>query len=145
MTSAGASLTGLGGEAYVRLTTFKRDGTAVGSAVWVAPDEDVSGVLWVTTTASTGKVKRLRHTRRVVLAPCDRRGRVAPGAPEVEAVGEVLTDPATLAAVQRRIQRKYRVAAAATRVVFGAAGSLRRLRGKPPRPGAALRLSAPAS
>lgn len=56
---------------YVSLTTFKRDGTPVATPVWVAGEGER---LVVITPVETGKVKRLRHTSRVLLAPCDVRG-----------------------------------------------------------------------
>ena len=55
------------------LVTFKRDGTPVATPVWVARDGEH---LYVTTPVQTGKVKRLRHTSRVLVAPCDARGRI---------------------------------------------------------------------
>ena len=58
---------------YVSLTTFRRTGIPVSTPVWAAPDGDTL-VVW--TRADSGKVKRLRHTPRVTVAPCDVRGRV---------------------------------------------------------------------
>jgi uncharacterized protein len=58
---------------YVSLTTFRRTGTPVATPVWAAPDGETL-VVW--TRADSGKVKRLRHTARVTVAPCDFRGRV---------------------------------------------------------------------
>ena len=58
---------------YVSLTTFRRTGAPVATPVWAAPDGDAL-VVW--TRADSGKVKRLRHTSRVTVAPCDFRGRV---------------------------------------------------------------------
>jgi PPOX class probable F420-dependent enzyme len=58
---------------YVSLTTFRRTGAAVATPVWAAPDK---GTLVVWTRADSGKVKRLRHTSRVTVAPCDFRGQV---------------------------------------------------------------------
>ena len=58
---------------YVSLTTFRRDGTPVATPVWVARQGDE---LVVYTARSSGKVKRLRNDDRVLLAPCDMRGRV---------------------------------------------------------------------
>jgi PPOX class probable F420-dependent enzyme len=68
---------------YVSLTTFRRTGVPVATPVWAAPDGDTS-VVW--TRADSGKVKRLRHTARVTVAPCDVRGRVK--GPAVEGVAE---------------------------------------------------------
>jgi len=58
---------------YLSLTTFRRDGTPVATPVWVARQADE---LVVYTARSSGKVKRLRNNNRVLLAPCDMRGRV---------------------------------------------------------------------
>ena len=58
---------------YLSLTTFRRDGTPVATPVWVARQGDE---LVVYTARSSGKVKRLRNNNRVLLAPCNMRGRV---------------------------------------------------------------------
>ena len=68
---------------YVSLTTFRRTGKPVATPVWAAPDGDAL-IVW--TRADSGKVKRLRHTSRVTVAPCDVRGRVE-GSP-VDGVSE---------------------------------------------------------
>ena len=84
---------------YVSLTTFRRTGAAVATPVWAAPDGDAL-VVW--TRADSGKVKRLRHTTRVTVAPCDLRGRVE--GPEVEGVADVVPHeawPQALAALRR--------------------------------------------
>lgn len=62
----------LAGSRYVLLTTFRRDGTAVPTPVWVVP---LDGLLWVWTAPDAGKVKRVRRSGRVELAPCTLRGR----------------------------------------------------------------------
>jgi PPOX class probable F420-dependent enzyme len=92
---------------HVRLTTFRRDGTAVGTTVWLVRDGDD---LLVTTHASTGKVKRLRHTSRVLLAPSDSRGRVRPGAPEVEATARVVEDREEVARLRDLVAARYGLA-----------------------------------
>ena len=58
---------------YLSLTTFRRDSTPVATPVWVAQH---GGDLVVVTQRSSGKAKRLRNDSRVLLAPCDMRGRV---------------------------------------------------------------------
>jgi PPOX class probable F420-dependent enzyme len=142
MSTETGALAALGHEKYVRLTTFRRDGTPVATPVWVVPDEADPAVLWVMTSASTGKVKRLRHTPRVVLAACSARGAVAPGAQEVTAVGAVLTDAATARAVQHRVTGRYGLLGRVTQVSFDARAALRRIRGRAPDPPVAVRLSA---
>src|SRR5262245_23301176 len=59
------SLEQLGSEKYVQLTTFRRDGRAVPTPIWVMPDGD--GVaFW--TVRDSGKVKRIRNSGRVTIA-----------------------------------------------------------------------------
>jgi len=86
---------------YVSLTTFKRDGTPVATPVWVAGD---GAHLYVVTPVETGKTKRLRHTSRALVAPCDVRGNVT-GA-EVEGSARLLDSEGTAHAA-RLIDEKY--------------------------------------
>jgi PPOX class probable F420-dependent enzyme len=84
---------------YVSLTTFRRSGAPVATPVWAAPDGDAL-IVW--TRADSGKVKRLRHTPRVTVAPCDVRGRVE--GPTVDGAAEFVARdawPAALAALRR--------------------------------------------
>ena len=99
-----ASLTDIAASEYVLLTTFRKTGVPVATPVWIVADGD--GAL-VTTGVTSGKVKRLRHTPRVTLTPCDARGGVADGAPTVEAVAEVRDDPETTERLQRALKGKY--------------------------------------
>ncbi len=56
---------------YILLTTFTKDGRPKPTAVWAAPAGDA---LVVITQEKSWKVKRIRNTARVTIAPCDRRG-----------------------------------------------------------------------
>ena len=98
----------LGNEKYVQLTTFRKTGVEVGTAVWVVRDGDQ---LLVTTTMQSGKVKRIRHTSRVLLTPCDRMGKVAVDAAKFEGTAELIETAADLDHVQQLIQQKYGVLA----------------------------------
>ena len=94
----------LGEQQYVELTTFRRNGTPVATPVWIAPDgED----LLIVTVDDTGKTKRLRHTARVELRPCDVRGRVAPNAPRYAARARVERGAAAVARVKQAVGAKY--------------------------------------
>ncbi len=86
---------------YLSLTTFRRDGTPVATPVWVAQQGDE---LVVYTAKSSGKVKRLRHSSRVLLAPCDMRGRVTGDVVEGTAR---LQDEAETAVTISRIRLRY--------------------------------------
>ena len=101
-----ATLLGLAEERFVSLTTFRRSGEAVSTPVWIAADGDH---LVVYTPAASGKVKRLRHTARVELRPCDRRGRVADGAPTVAGAATIHDDAAAVERVRALMVGKYRL------------------------------------
>jgi uncharacterized protein len=89
---------------YVSLTTFRRTGAPVSSPVWIARD---GGELVVVTVDPAGKLKRLAHTSRVELRPCDIRGQVPAGAPIYAGTAVVDRTPGGIAAVKRAMARKY--------------------------------------
>jgi PPOX class probable F420-dependent enzyme len=68
----GAELDRLAAEKYILLTTFRKDGRAVPTPVWVARDSEQ---LLVWTVLKSGKVKRIRRDGAVELAPSDQRGK----------------------------------------------------------------------
>jgi PPOX class probable F420-dependent enzyme len=107
MLSPMATLADLAQEEFVSLTTYRRSGVPVSVAVWIAPATDGSGALLVTTTARSGKVKRLRNDPRVELRPCDRHGGVAAGAPVVSATAEIVEDPSEVRRLREAIRAKY--------------------------------------
>lgn len=115
-----AGLLALADEQYVLLTTTKRSGDRVPTPVWVARHGDA---LLVTTGAEAGKVKRIRHTPRVLLQACDRVGRPLDGAPIIEAHASVHDDEASRAALDAALSEKYGVQYAAIR-------AMSRLRGR---------------
>ena len=103
---------------YVSLTTFRRDGTPVATPVWVVRHDDG----WACTTGSTsGKVKRLRHTPQIEVAPCDARGRVAEDAVRSVGTGRVVTDSAEYRGIRSAVLRKYWLLGPAL-VAWGAIG-----------------------
>lgn len=64
---------------FVLLTTFRTSGVGVPTAMWFAHER---GKLYMVTGRSTGKLKRIRTTSRVLVAPCDWIGN--PLGPEIE-------------------------------------------------------------
>jgi PPOX class probable F420-dependent enzyme len=86
---------------YMLLTTFRKDGTAVPTPVWVARDGDE---LVLTTAPNAGKVKRIRRDGTATVAPCTVRGK--PTGDEVPARARLL-DEAGVRRAQRLIARKY--------------------------------------
>lgn len=57
---------------YVLLTTFRRDGTAVPTPVWVVR---IGEELVVWTNPGAGKVKRIRNNPHIEIGPCSQRGK----------------------------------------------------------------------
>jgi PPOX class probable F420-dependent enzyme len=76
----------LRGHSYVLLVTFRRNGEAVPSPVWFALD--AAGSVLVKTRHDAGKVKRVRVDSRVLVAPCNQRGK--PLGPAIRATGGLL-------------------------------------------------------
>lgn len=93
---------------YVALTTFRRSGDPVTTAVWVVTHD---GGYACTTGATSGKVKRLRHTARVELAVCDVRGRVAEGAQRFTGTARVVDEPEEYARIHAAVTRRYGIQA----------------------------------
>jgi PPOX class probable F420-dependent enzyme len=123
----------LGQSKYIRLTTFRRDGTPVPTPVWQVRDGDR---LLVITDGTTGKVKRLRHTPRVLIAVSDQRGRVKPGVQDVEGTAEMITAVPELDRLVVLLKNKYGF-------MYTLSGWVNRLRGHPPTDGVEIRISVP--
>lgn len=94
----------LAGAKFVSLVTYKRDGSAVASPMWVAQDgPDL--VVW--TPADTWKVKRARRDPRVVLIRSGRTGKVDPVEPELSGTAVVEDAPEAVSKAETLIRRKY--------------------------------------
>jgi uncharacterized protein len=93
-------------EKYVLLTTFRTNGDAVPTPVWIVGLPDGTGGF--TTEATSGKVKRIGNNPSVTLQPCSMRGNVQPGSTVVKATAEVLLD-ADARPIEAAIRRKYKV------------------------------------
>jgi PPOX class probable F420-dependent enzyme len=89
------------GQKYLNLESVKRDGIPVQTPVWFAEE---LGVLYVYTLANAGKVKRIRRTPRIRIAPCTMRGTVI--GPWVEAEATIV-DATTAAHGHALLRHKY--------------------------------------
>ncbi|MFI9584332.1 PPOX class F420-dependent oxidoreductase [Streptomyces sp. NPDC052236] len=105
MTQSDSLLNELAAGKYLLLTTFRRDGRAVPTPVWVMRDGDTLAV-W--SAADAGKVKRIRNGGRVTVAPCDWRGNALGEA--VQGVAE-LPPAADTRHYTELMKRKYGMAA----------------------------------
>jgi uncharacterized protein len=96
-----AALDTLAHSSYAMVTTFRKDGRAVGTPVWIVPYQNGLGI-W--TVSTFGKVKRIRRDPRVTVATCDVRGNNVGHATEGRA--SILDDAGT-EGVRGAIRRKY--------------------------------------
>ena len=87
------------------LTTYRRSGDAVPTPVWVVGLDDGRVGFW--TSSGTGKTKRIAHTSRVEVRPCDRRGRVADGVPTYAGTADMVRSGRAFAEVQAKVREKY--------------------------------------
>jgi uncharacterized protein len=94
----------LGREQCIALTTFRKTGQAVTTPVWFAIS---LGTIYVETHADAGKLKRLRHTARVTLAPCTFSGKVTGSVSEGHA--RILTESEERTAASVALAKKYGV------------------------------------
>src|SRR6266852_4223217 len=97
-----ATFPDLRSEQCIALTTFRKTGEAVTTPVWFAIS---LGTIYVETHADAGKLKRLRHTARVTLAPCTYSGKVTGSVSEGHA--RILTKPEESTAASTALAEKY--------------------------------------
>jgi PPOX class probable F420-dependent enzyme len=88
---------------YLSITSFRRDGTSVATAVWFVQED---GRLLVETDANSFKVKRIRRNPLVRVAPCTANGQLLAEAVTARAQLLPMSD---VGRVHRLIGRKYRV------------------------------------
>ena len=90
-----------GGQKYISLETFKRNGQGVKTPVWFVLHNDA---VYVYTEADSWKVKRIRNNPRVRVAVCNIRGDVK--GPWLDATALLVEGDVRLAA-DRLLDRKY--------------------------------------
>lgn len=86
---------------YLLLTTYRKDGRAVPTPVWVVAD---GGTLFAWSATDSGKVKRIRRDGKVDVGPCDVKGK--PTGESVPARAELL-DEAGSDRVRALVAKKY--------------------------------------
>lgn len=87
---------------YLSLATFRRAGGEVRTPVWFAT---AGGRLYVFTGGESGKVKRLRHSPRARVAPCDVRGNLR--GRWQDATARLLADPGSIDRARAALREKY--------------------------------------
>ena len=92
----------LAAEPYVSLVTFRRNGNAVPTPLWIAAAD---GKLYAFTDGTSAKMKRLKVTNRIQLAACDARGTVK--GEYIEGHARRVDDPAVMERAMAALARKY--------------------------------------
>jgi PPOX class probable F420-dependent enzyme len=104
---------------YLNIETFRKNGVSVRTPVWFVKEGDT---LFVRTAANSGKVKRIRSTGQVNVAPCKMDGSVL--GEWLPAEARELTGDDIVRKVDRLLDRKYGL----MKKVFGLASALQRTR-----------------
>jgi uncharacterized protein len=113
----------LSDEKYIRVTTFKKDGTEVSTPTWVVPLDD--GKIGFYTSSTSGKAKRLKNNPKVMVQPSDARGRPKAGTSPIDGTA-VVVDGAERDAVYERVVAKYGFMTKITRFLAKVGGWIKR-------------------
>ena len=87
---------------YLNIESFRRNGVGVQTPVWFAQE---ANVLYVVTSANSGKVKRIQRSGKVNVAPCRMSGQLVGS--WVPAQARENADPQIHARVEHLFDRKY--------------------------------------
>ena len=116
---------GLSDEKYLLFTTYRRSGTPVATPVWAVPLDDGRIGFW--TSSGSGKAKRLAHTSRVTVQPCNARGRARAGTQPVEATAHLVTGP-EFDVIREKVVAKYGFMTKITKMLGTLGGLIQRKR-----------------
>jgi uncharacterized protein len=97
-----STLTSLIKEKYISLTTYRKTGEGVTTPMWFA---ESSGIIYVETGANAGKLKRIRLTARVTMAPCTLSGKITGSSFEGNA--RILTESREIMIARAAMSKKY--------------------------------------
>ena len=89
-------------EAYISLATFRRNGDAVQTPVWFA---SLDSKLYVVTDGTSAKVKRIRATKKVRIAPCNVWGSVT--GEWIDGTGRIVTEKRLIKRAHAALSDKY--------------------------------------
>jgi len=98
----------LSDQKYLLFTTFQPSGHPVANPVWAVAVDDAKNKIGFCTSSGSGRAKRLEHVSRVIVQPCDSRGRPLGGTEPVEATAELVTGE-QLDVLRTKVKEKYGV------------------------------------
>jgi uncharacterized protein len=113
----------LSAEKYIRVTTFKKDGTEVSTPTWVVALAD--GKVGFYTSSTSGKAKRLKNNPKVVVQPSDNRGRSKQGTSPLNGTAVVVSGPER-DAIYDKVVAKYGFMTKVTRLLAKVGGFVKR-------------------
>ena len=96
-----AIIESLESEKYILLETYRKNKKSVRTPVWFVIKENL---IFVVTRDQTGKIKRLKHTQKVRVAPCTIKGKVKGN--WIRGTATILNEEETKQAVRLR-DKKY--------------------------------------
>lgn len=115
----------LADEKYLLFTTFRRNGDPVSTPVWAVPLDGGKVGFW--TSSGSGKAKRLAHTGRITVQPCDARGRVKKATQPVEGTARLVSGP-ELETIRQKVVSKYGFLTKITKLLGTIGGIVKRNR-----------------
>jgi uncharacterized protein len=110
---------------YLLLTTYKKTGEPVSTPVWFAESD---GVLYIATSAQSGKFKRIRKNPLTQVAPCTTQGKVTGNT--LASQGRLVTQQQEQQTAEAALRKKYGLSRWVYYLVLTLSQRLRRL----PRP-----------
>ena len=113
----------LSDEKYIRVTTFKKDGTEVSTPTWVVALVD--GKIGFYTSSTSGKAKRLKNNPNVIVQPSDSRGRAKPETVPVTGTAVVVAGPER-DTIYQKVVAKYGFMTKVTRFLAKVGGFVKR-------------------
>lgn len=87
---------------YMSFATFRKNGQAVATPVWFAPEGDW---IYLLSSGDAGKVKRLRNSPQAQLAPCTVTGKRL--GPWQDSEAFLLDDPQAIRTAWQALRRRY--------------------------------------
>lgn len=106
---------------YINLTTFRKSDAAVATPLWFAEHR---GVLYTQTFSTAGKLKRIRHTGKLTVAPCTFNGTTL--GQEIEGRVRIMTDEQEILLAEAALARKYGLTRRMYNATLSIYGKLRR-------------------
>lgn len=94
-------------EKYMALTTYRKNGEAVTTPVWVNAVSDGRIGFW--TSMGSGKTKRMKNNAQVTVQASDGRGRAKKGSEPLTGTAEMIQSGPLFDEVQTKGKKKYGV------------------------------------